>query len=100
MPGAQYAQTGDRRGGTSVRINGQTTELTPSQAARLSVAQARAEEAIGRIREIDPNWKPSPSAYQSPEGLIRAYEADALQAQARVNELAASRALPGPFPAT
>ncbi len=86
-PGEQYAQAGGRRGGVTVRINGQTYELTPGQAARLDVARARAEDATARVRKLDPEWKPSPSFYSSPEGLIRTYEASAAQAQARVNEL-------------
>lgn len=95
-PGQQYAQNRPRSGGR-VLINGQQFELTPAQAARLSVAQARAEGAIGRVREVEPNWKPSPSAYQTPEGLIRAYEADSAAALARANKLAVNRALQGPF---
>lgn len=95
-PGQQYAQNRPRSGGR-VLINGQQFELTPAQAARLSAAQARAEEAIGRVREVDGNWKPSPSAYQTPEGLIRVYEAEALQAQARASELSRMGIGPGPF---
>jgi hypothetical protein len=90
-PGEQYAQAGGRRGGGAVRINGQTYELTPGQATRLTLAQARAEDAAARVRNIDPEWKPSPSFYQSPEGLIRKYESDAAQAQARINELTRAR---------
>ncbi|HXO70552.1 MAG TPA: RNase A-like domain-containing protein [Bradyrhizobium sp.] len=88
--GDRYAQ-GNRRGGGTVRINGQTYELTPGQATRLTLAQARAEDAAARVRNIDPEWKPSPSFYQSPDGLIRRYEADAAQAQARINELTRAR---------
>ncbi len=88
--GDRYAQ-GNRRGGGTVRINGQTYELTPGQATRLTLAQARAEAAAARVRKIDPEWKPSPSFYQSPDGLIRKYESDAAQAQARINELARAR---------
>jgi hypothetical protein len=86
--GDKYAQAGNRRGGVTIRINGQTYELTPGQAARLDVARARAEDAIARVRKLDPEWKPSPSFYSSPEGLIRTYEASAAQAQTRINELA------------
>jgi hypothetical protein len=85
-PSQQYAQNRPRSGGR-VLINGQQFELTPAQAARLSVAQARAEGAIARIREIESSWKPPQSAYQSPEGLIRAYEAEAIAAQVRASEL-------------
>jgi hypothetical protein len=95
-PGERYAQNRPRSGGR-VLINGQQVELTPAQGARLSAAQAGAQSAIARIREIDPNWRPPQSAYQTPEGLIQAYQADAAAAQARSSELAARGALPGPF---
>ncbi len=67
--------------------------LTPP----LSVAQSNATEAVARIRELDPGWSPPQSAYHSPEGLIRAYQADAAAAQVRASELAARGAMPGPF---
>jgi hypothetical protein len=50
-------------------------------------AQARAQTATARVRELEPNWRPRPSAYESVEGLIRAYEAEAQEAQARAREL-------------
>ena len=87
-PGAQYAN-GPRRGSVLVRIGRQWVEVEGGQAARLVEAQARAQAATARVRELDPNWRPRPSAnrYESVEGLIRAYEAEAQQAQARVREL-------------
>jgi hypothetical protein len=86
-PGEQYAQAAGRRSGTSVRINGQIVEVSPGQEAELQGVQARAEGAITRVRELDPNWKPTPSAYESVDGLIRKYRADAQQAQDRASEL-------------
>ena len=96
IPGAQYAQNTPRIRGP-VRINGQWVQPTPGQAARLTVAEARAQDAIRRIREIDPNWKQTPSLYESVEGLIRTLESDAQQAQARLSELARVGIGPGPF---
>jgi hypothetical protein len=96
-PGEQYAQAGGRRTGISIRINGQTVELSPGQQAELQAVQARAEGAIARVRELDPNWKPTPSAYESVGGLIRTYRADAQQAQDRVSELGRMGIGPGPF---
>jgi hypothetical protein len=96
QPGAQYAANRGR-GPVSVRINGKLVEVTGGQAARLVEAQARAEAAIARVRELDPSWRPSPSAYESAEGLIRAYEADARAAQSRASELARMGIGPGPF---
>jgi hypothetical protein len=97
IPGAQYAQNTPRGGRGLVRINGQWVQPTPGQAARLTVAEARAQDAIRRVREIDPSWKPTPSAYESVEGLIRAHEADAQQAQARLSELGRVGIGAGPF---
>jgi hypothetical protein len=85
-PGAQYANA--RRPGTvPVRIGGQWLEVELGQANRLSVAEARAQVAIARVRELDPNWRPTRSMAQSVEGQILAYEAQAEQAQARLREL-------------
>jgi hypothetical protein len=64
-------------------------EPEPGQASRLFEAETRAEFAIASVRQLDPHWRPRPSAYESVEGLIRAYESDAEQAQARLRELAA-----------
>jgi hypothetical protein len=81
-PGARYAARA-RRG------SGPRPELELGQANRLFEAQTRAESLIARVREIDPKWRPRPSAYESVEGLIRAYESDAEQAQARLREVGA-----------
>jgi hypothetical protein len=96
-PGEQYAQAGGRRSGTSVRINGQIVEVSPGQEAELQGVQARAEGAIARVRELDPNWKPTPSAYESVDGLIGKYRADAQQAQDRASELGRMGIGAGPF---
>jgi hypothetical protein len=63
----------------------------------LAIAQARADEAIARVRERDPNWRPRRSLYESTEGKIRALEAEAEEAQARASELARVGIGPGPF---
>jgi hypothetical protein len=86
-PGARYA-TGPRRGSVPVRIGGRWVEIEGGQANRLLEAQARAQDAIVRVRALDPSWRPRPSTYESVEGLIRAYESEAEQAQARFRELA------------
>ena len=84
-PGAQYAQARTPRG--PVQINGHWVQPTPAQAARLSIAEARAREAINRVQELDPTWRPTPGVYQSVEGLIRTREGEAQQAQVRFAEL-------------
>jgi hypothetical protein len=85
-PGAQYANA--RRPGTvPVRIGGQWFDVELGQANRLFMAEARAQVAIARVRELDPNWRPTRSMAPSVEGQILAYEAQAEQAQARLREL-------------
>lgn len=96
-PGEQYAQAGGRRGGTTVRINGQTFELTVRQSAELQGVQVQAQGAIARVRELDPTWKPTPSEYQTVSGLIESYRADARQAQERASDLASRGIGTGPF---
>lgn len=99
IPGAQYAQAGPRgpRGTTPVLINGRVVSPTPAQAARLAVAQTQAEAAIARVQEYDPRWRPSPSAYETVEGLISRYEGEIREAEARTAYLAANGIGPGPF---
>jgi hypothetical protein len=80
--GAQYA-TG--RGGRGPR-----PPMEFGQAMHLAVAQARARDAVALVRELDPNWRPTQSAWSttpSVEGQIRAYEAEAQQALGRLAEL-------------
>jgi hypothetical protein len=93
--GARYAQSAlpprnsRQRLSVPLRINDKLIfELELGQANRLDLARGRAQDAIARVRELDPKWRPRPSAYESVEGLIRAYESDAGQAQARLSELA------------
>jgi hypothetical protein len=83
------ADRGSRSGGPG--------EITPGQGARLTIAEARARDAIRRVREIDPNWRPTPSFKESAEGLIRTYESEAREAEARIAELARAGIGPGPF---
>jgi hypothetical protein len=78
-PGAQYAAR-PRRGQRGI-------EPEPGQAVRLIEAQARADRAIARVREFDPNWRPRPSIYEGIEGRIRAYESEAEEAEARLREI-------------
>ena len=89
-PGAQYA-AGPRPGWVRVRIGERWVEVEAGQAAHLVAAQARAQDAIARVRQLDPSWQPTPSLSasqpRSVEGLIRRYEAEAEQAEGRLGEL-------------
>ena len=93
---AQWA-SGRRRSPTRVMVNGRPVEATPGQAARLAAAQARADEALRKVRERDPDWRPTPSLRENVEGEIRAREAEAQEAGARFRELQRAGIGPGPF---
>lgn len=97
MPGAQYAQGPRARG--PIIINGSRVEPTPGQAARLAIVEAQSRDGIRRVHELDPSWRPTPSAFSSVEGLIAAHRADAQQAQSRALELQRVGIGPGSFAA-
>ncbi len=86
-PGAQYAM--GRRVTVSRIIGGRLVEVEPGQAARLVAAEARAQDGLRRVQDIDPFWKTEPSlaAPQSIEGAIARREADARDAEARLDVL-------------
>lgn len=69
---------------------------TAGQAARLAVVEAQARDAIARVRELDPNWRPTPSVRETVEGQISAAQSEAREAQARLSELARVGIGPGP----
>jgi hypothetical protein len=81
QPGAQYAAK--RRG------RGSGSDMEGGQAARLEAANARAHDAIGKVREIDPNWRPrGESVYGTDvESQIRRANDLADEAEARTREL-------------
>jgi hypothetical protein len=95
-PGAQYAQSRGR-GTVPVRINGRTVDVEPGQAARLAVAESNAQAALRKVREIDPNWTPTPSFKETVEGSIIAAREEAREAEARLRELGRMGIGPGPF---
>jgi hypothetical protein len=79
------------------RVNNRWFEVEGGQAVRLAAAQARQHNAIARVRELEPNWRPKPSAHETVEGLIRTYEAEAREAEARLAELTRAGIGLGPF---
>jgi Phage portal protein len=62
---------------------------SPAQETRFALADARAKNAIRRVGERDPTWKPTPQLTNpnSVEGAISAREATAAEAEARLAEL-------------
>jgi hypothetical protein len=90
QPGAQYVQSRGGRSSVPILIRGQWLEAEPLQVHRFLEAQNRAQTAVARLRQLDPNWRPQQSLRSSDftvESAIRAYEAEAEQAQARIREL-------------
>jgi hypothetical protein len=82
---AQLISSRPRSGGT-VRIGGRLVEATPAQRARLAVSDARARDAVRRVREIEPNWRPTPSLSEGVEGAILTNESVAREAETRLAE--------------
>jgi hypothetical protein len=89
--GSQLAQNVPRgRGSGQLRLrSGQVVESTPAQEARHVAAEAEAAQAIRRVQEIDPSWKPSPSMRSDTiEGDIAAAEGETREAETRLLGLA------------
>lgn len=89
--------SGRRRGAGQVRIGTRWLDATPAQHTRLSISQSQMRAALAQVRKVDPKWRPTPQTYETVEGLIKANEATALEAQFRVFELSRTRFGPGPF---
>lgn len=86
---------GDRARSTDIsaqRRIGPRPPGTPAQHLRLDFASARAQEAITRVQQLDPNWRPaSMMSRDNPrdmEAMIRAKEAETSEAEARYLALA------------
>ena len=81
-----FLQLVNSRRAQSVTVGGRTYQATPEQATVLSTSASRADSAMRRVRELDPEWRPAPSlsAPNSAEGAIATYRALAQQAEARL----------------
>ena len=87
-----------RRGASGrVFVNGREVEATAAQEARLAVVEAQARDAIRRVQDIDPTWKPTQSFRFTVEGEIVAVKAEAREAEARLSELSRVGIGPGPY---
>jgi hypothetical protein len=101
--GGQWTNEGGGSDATDLSANrrrpaaGGLSGGTPAQQARLAVAEARAKEAIRRVHELDPRWRPTPSLHETIEGRIAAAEAEAREAQSRLDELSRVGIGAGPF---
>jgi hypothetical protein len=90
MPWGRYAQNVIRPGGTGTRGRAapRFPGAEPGQLARLEVAEAREEQAIARVREREPVWKPTPGFYNNGiESAIRRSNDRTLEAEHRLIEL-------------
>lgn len=85
------------RGSGQVRILGRWQPITPAQEARLAVSTSRMQEALRAVHRREPNWKPTPQAYETVEGLIRANEATAREAALRALQIRLPRTGVGPY---
>jgi hypothetical protein len=95
--GGQWAGTGGSGGRTRLaqmprgggRI-GSDAETTPEQEARLVAEEVQAQEAIRRVQEIDPHWKPQESLIDpnSIEGQIATARGQREEGEDRLIELA------------
>lgn len=85
------------RGSGQVRVLGRWQPITPAQEARLAVSTSRMQEALRAVQRREPNWKPTPQAYETVEGLIRANEAIALEATLRALQVRLPRTGIGPY---
>ena len=93
----RLAQTSSRGGGSRARGVGASEPLTPSQATRLAVSQARADAAVARARNVDPDWSPRPGVSQTAEGQIAHNNAVEREANAHYAAVRTEQVLFGRF---
>src|SRR5438477_5739862 len=80
---------------SAMRRGGPRMPATPAQQARLAIASARAREAVSRVQQFDPHWRPqsltSRDSRDDAEVMIRAKEAETQEAEARFMALSVAR---------
>jgi hypothetical protein len=88
--GGRYAARNERRGPGPFlrRIGDKLLALSEDQANRFDTANRQADEAIGRVRHVEPTWRPRDSLFeQDVEGQIRRSKQLVLEAEAHLVEL-------------
>lgn len=83
----QSRTRGPRGSGGPRPVMGRWIEATPEQETRLEIGHAQMQAAISRVQQLDRNWKPTPSLYETIEGEIAANAAATREAQDRLSEL-------------
>jgi hypothetical protein len=81
------------RSGGTVRLGGRLVQATPAQQARFAISEARAQATLRRVREVDPDWRSTPSLHETVEGAISANERVVHEAGSRLAELGRPPAL-------
>ena len=64
---------------------------------RYNNARIAADEAARRLRVLEPDWKPTPGVYETPEGAIAQIESELREAETRYREILRD-AIPGTKP--
>lgn len=93
----RIAQNTSRGAGGRGRAGGRWPDATPAQQARLAATRAQADAALRKVRDADPNWRPTPNLYENVEGEIAANLAQLREANARYSELQRTAKAPGEF---
>ena len=98
-PSTRLAQARGPRVRSSIQIGNRRLPATIRQATRYDALGVQAQRLHDRVREIDPNWKPRPSAAtpQTAQGAINERLGVIREAEARIRELATQGIGPGPF---
>lgn len=89
-PGARLAQGRGPRARSSIQIGTRQLPATVRQSARYDALGIQAQKLRNQVREIDPTWKPRPSAAppQTAQGAINERLGNIRDAEARLRELA------------
>ncbi len=85
--GQQVVQNAPRGGSGRRPRDPLLPEATSGQHNRLVTSQQRAQEAVRRVQELDPTWRPTPSISEGVEGRIAENIARAREAEAKLGEL-------------
>ncbi len=99
VPGYAQVQTVSRRraGGTQIQIGGVWHTITPAQQMLLAQSAAARRTAIRAAQRLDPNWRPPPQAYSTPDGMIAANRAVEQAARQRIFEVVGGPMGIGPY---
>lgn len=89
-PGTRLVQARRGRSSKVIRFGRHEIPATQRQRSEYSGVNLRADAALKRVKEIDPNWKPrpSPAPPQTAREAIAIRRGEAREAEARLQELA------------